>query len=276
MTSLHRFFFLGLALSALLFGGATTSRAAQLTFNDLSTIYTRASARASEIEPGAVIAIVDLDGRALLVRRADGGGPVTATQRAIAVSKAGTAAFLSSNQHAFSTRTAGFIIQQNFPPKVRNTPTGPLVGVGFSNLAFSDVNYLREADGTTRIPGTRLYGSPGGVPLYLNGKLVAGIGVTGDGTEQEDASITGADNDEAVALAGQIGFAPATSLWGSSSSEASASPTSPPRSKPPPPPAAFSPPPPILPISPSGPSPCSVACSANCVRPSRLIRCPAH
>ena len=148
-------------------------------------------------------------------RRADGGGAVTATERAIAVSKAGTAAFLSSTQHAFSSRTAGFIIQQNFPPNVRNTPTGPLVGVGFSTLAFSDVNYFREADGTTRIPGTRLYASPGGIPIYLNGKLVAGIGVTGDGTEQEDASITGPDNDEAVALAGQIGYAPATSLWGS-------------------------------------------------------------
>ena len=198
MVNPHRSIFSsGLALAALSVF-ATAAGAAQLTFNDLSTIYTQASARAAEIEPNAVIAIVDLDGKALLVRRADGGGAVTASERAIAVSKAGTAAFLSSTQHAFSTRTAGFIIQQNFPPRVRNTPTGPLVGVGFSNLAFSDVNYFREADGTTRIAGTRLYGSPGGVPLYLNGKLVAGIGVTGDGTEQEDASITGADSRNSV------------------------------------------------------------------------------
>ncbi len=215
MPNLHRALSVVGFTVAALFGGATPAGAAQLTFNDLSTIYTQASARAAEIEPNAVIAIVDLDGSALLVRRADGGGAVTATERAIAVSKAGTAAFLSSTQHAFSSRTAGFIIQQNFPPNVRNTAPGPLVGVGFSNLAFSDVNYFRGADGTTRIAGTRLYASPGGVPLYLNGKLVAGIGVTGDGTEQEDASITGADNDEAVALAGQIGYAPATSLWGS-------------------------------------------------------------
>ena len=215
MTHLPRSLFsFGLLLAAIS-GFATSADAAPLTFNDLATIYTQASARAAEIEPSAVIAIVDLDGKALLVRRADGGVAVTAAERAIAVSKAGTAAFLSSTQHAFSSRTAGFIIQQNFPPNVRNTPTGPLVGVGFSNLAFSDVNYFREADGTTRISGTRLYGSPGGVPLYINGKLVAGIGVTGDGTEQEDASITGADNDEAVALAGQIAYAPATSLWGS-------------------------------------------------------------
>jgi hypothetical protein len=81
------------------------------------------------------------------------------------VSKAGTAVFLSSNAHAFSSRTAGFIIQPRFPPRVRNRPPGPLVGVGFSNLAFSDVNYFREIDGS-RIPGSRLYASPGGVPLF--------------------------------------------------------------------------------------------------------------
>ena len=87
------------------------------------------------------------------------------------------------------------------------------MGVAFSNLAYSDINYFHAVDGS-RIPGTRLYGSPGGVPLYKNDVLVAGIGVTGDGTEQEDASITGADADETVALAGQIGYAPRDELFG--------------------------------------------------------------
>ncbi|HND61800.1 MAG TPA: heme-binding protein [Opitutaceae bacterium] len=174
---------------------------------DLVTIFVHAADRAAEVAPNAVIAIVDRDGRALLVRRANGSAAVSAGERAIAVSKAGTSVFLSSNGEAFTSRTAGFIIQQNFPPGVFNRPPGPLVGVGFSNLAYSDVNYFREIDGA-RIPGTRLYGSPGGVPLYQNGTLVAAIGVTGDGTEQEDYSITGADLDEAVALAGQKGFEP--------------------------------------------------------------------
>src|SRR5690606_31739435 len=131
---------------------------------------------------------------------------------ASAVSRAGTAAFLSSNDNAFTSRTAGFIIQQHFPPGVRNTPPGPLVGVGFSNLFYSDVNRMKvigppfdpanpndvSANVTelrvppafrTMSPGSRggvipftsLNDAPGGVPLYKDGVLVGGVGVTGDG-----------------------------------------------------------------------------------------------
>ena len=109
---------------------------------DVARVYAQAADAARDVLPQAVIAIVDRDGRALLVQRANGSTTVTATERAIADSKAGTGVFLSSNQQAFSSRTAGFIIQQNFPPRVLNRPPGPLVGVGFSNLAFSDVNYF--------------------------------------------------------------------------------------------------------------------------------------
>src|SRR6185436_9566522 len=113
----------------------------------------------------------------------------------------GTAAFLSSDQEALTSRTAGYIIQQHFPPGVTNSAPGPLVGVGFSNLFFSDINRLKQianplasaspfdpldlraslasADtrrispgvrGQTIIPGS-LNDSPGGVPLYKNGHL---------------------------------------------------------------------------------------------------------
>ncbi len=214
-----------------------------------------------------MIAVVDREGYVLgvwVVR----GGAATQGELATAISKAGTAAYLSSNQNAFTSRTAGFIIQQHFPPGVKNTATGPLVGVGLSNLFVSDVNHFKKIDGVycplpyppctlvgvpcgpspgtfgTPIALTSLDGSPGGVPLYKNGLLLGGIGVTGDGTPQPPISfmpaigplfpvppciipapvpgiardenpfiyINGYDRDEDVALAGQKGFAPSSSI----------------------------------------------------------------
>ncbi|MCX6938840.1 MAG: heme-binding protein [Verrucomicrobia bacterium] len=185
---------------------------------DLTRIAQQAADRACEQGlPRSVIAIVDRDGRELALLRANGEAPsgISATERAIAVSKAGTAVFLSSNEQAFTTRTAGFIIQPNFPPGVRNRPPGPLVGVGFSNLSYSDINRFTAAAGVAPIPNTRLYASPGGVPLYKKGLLFAGLGVTGDGTEAEDYSITRADPDENAALSGQLGYAPPKSILAS-------------------------------------------------------------
>jgi uncharacterized protein GlcG (DUF336 family) len=235
---------------------------AQLTAADVTTIINQAVLRAVKISPNSVIAVTDREGYVLgvwVVR----GGPATPGEIATAVSKAGTAAYLSSNQNAFSSRTAGYIIQQHFPVGVKNTAPGPLVGVGLSNLFVSDVNHFKKTDlitcpfppptpaapspGTfgSPIAFTSLDGSPGGVPLYKNGALVGGIGVTGDGTPQPSVPymptpplppfapcifaslptpgvdardenpfvyISGSDPDEDVALAGEKGFAPSSTI----------------------------------------------------------------
>ena len=192
---------------AVVLATAAGAGAQALTTEDLAVVYAQAAGSAQQIAPNSVIAIVDRDGRALLVGSANASQRYTAVQMAVAVSKAGTAVFLSSDGEALTTRTAGFIIQQHFPPGIAYTPPGPLVGLGFSSMAFSDVNSLHRIDGS-RIPGTRLYGSPGGLPLYKGGVLVAGIGVTGNGPEIEDGRITGPDTNEEVALAGQVGYQP--------------------------------------------------------------------
>src|ERR1700676_4834817 len=194
---------------------------AQLTAGDVQTVINRAVTRALQISPNSVIAVVDREGYVLGVWTIRGGEP-TPTEIANAVSKAGTAAFLSSNQNAFTSRTAGFIIQQHFPDGVRNTPPGPLVGVGFSNLPFSDVNRFKKTDliptsaspGTfgSPIPGTSLDGSPGGVPLYKNGILVGGVGVTGDGSDNSFPFIAEYDKDEDIALSGQQDYRPSSSI----------------------------------------------------------------
>jgi uncharacterized protein GlcG (DUF336 family) len=86
----------------------------------------------------------------------------------IAKSKAFTALCFSSNENALTTRTIGALTQ----------PGGPLWNIGNSN----------RQDGLIEFPG--------GVPLYHNGELVGGIGVSGDGVDQ----------DERVAVAGAKGF----------------------------------------------------------------------
>src|SRR4030081_1632808 len=168
----------------------------QLTTADVTKIVNQAVTRAVHISPNSVIAVVDREGDVLAVWVVRGGAAGD-DEIATAVSKAGTAAFLSSNQNAFTSRTAGFIIQQHFPPTVSNTAPGPLVGVGFSNLPFSDINRFKQFFGVPPppiggtspgvmgfpIPGTSLDGSPGGAPLYKSGVLVGGVGVTGDGSD---------------------------------------------------------------------------------------------
>src|SRR5438105_1759958 len=221
----------GIVASVFLAIGLTRAVDAQLTAADVTRVVEQAVTRAVSISGNSVIAVTDREGYVLGVWNVSGGEP-TDEQIATAVSKAGTAAFLSSNQNAFTSRTAGFIIQQHFPPGVRNAAPGPLVGVGLSNLFFSDINKFKgpgsvplfsPTPGLAIIPVrfTSLDGTPGGIPLYKNGVLVGGIGVTGDGIpgpvpmfrdENPLAFISGYDKDEDVALAGQTGFRPSSSI----------------------------------------------------------------
>ena len=210
---------------------------AQLTSNDVSQIIARSASRClsmqgSQLISNAVVAIMNRDGWVLGVWAANTNLTATDPQVANAIAKAGAAAYLSSGQNAFSSRTAGFIVQQNFPPGILNNPPGPLVGVNFSQLAYSDIEHFKapgsvvsygSSPGLTLVPTSLpitggLAGSPGGVPLYKNGILVGGIGVTGDGHTATDITpeiIASPDQDEDAALAGQTGFQPDPAIWGS-------------------------------------------------------------
>ena len=128
-----------------------------------------------------------------------------------AISKAITGAYLSSEGNAFSTRTASQIIQENFNPGEINQPGGPLFGVQFSQLACSD--FTQASDGSAVTVGPQrsplgLSADPGGLPLYMSGSLVGGIGVIADGLYSIDKDISDFDNsvDELVSLAGTVGY----------------------------------------------------------------------
>ncbi|HET8647815.1 MAG TPA: heme-binding protein, partial [Vicinamibacteria bacterium] len=128
-------------------------------------------------------------------------GLVLAPEQA-ALAKAATAAVLSTAGHAFSTRTAGFLMQEHFPPGIDFTAAGPLHGAQFSGLGCGDV----------RIPGLAfgLSGDPGGFPLYREGRVIGGVAVEGDGLYGVDADTFDqeASWEESAALAGASGFDP--------------------------------------------------------------------
>src|SRR5262245_59541991 len=106
---------------------------ALLTASDVRGLLARAASQAVE---GQVIVISDRDGDILDIFNV-GTPRAGATNKAIM--RAQTAAFFQSNEDAFTTRTARFIIQDHFPHPVSNTPGGPLYGVEFSSLPGSDV-----------------------------------------------------------------------------------------------------------------------------------------
>jgi uncharacterized protein (TIGR03437 family) len=123
-----------------------------------------------------------------------------------AISKAGTAAFFSTQGSSISTRTASFIVQENFPPTITSQVSGPLFGVQFSQLPCSDVRNL-QARNLGNLP-FGLSGDPGGFGIYKNGVAVGGIGIEGDGFYTVDVRIQDFDQtpEEIVATAALKGF----------------------------------------------------------------------
>lgn len=196
----------------------------RLTKTDVDRILALAASQALSTQ---VIAVVDRDGEilgVLAMREAKTAGARDQTGDANpllgtmvkAITRARTGAFFESRDNAFTTRTARFIIQDNFPFPVPNTPGGPLYGVEFSSLPGSDFakNSLNNA-------GPAISGDPGGIPLFKNGEPVGGIGVAGDGRDFllrsdffYDPTVTNPadifngqeenDVDEKVALAGAV------------------------------------------------------------------------
>ena len=173
-----------------------------LTSTDVQTILQQAASAATSLGKAVTIAVTDREGN-VLGRFAMSGAPATTAIRSVgafgqglegtvapsieaATAKAATAAFFSTSGNAFSTRTAGFIIQEHFPPGISFRAGGPLYGVQFSSLPCGDIKQ----------PAARLglSADPGGLPIYKDGLPAGGIGVEGDGLYTADRDPT--DNDQ--------------------------------------------------------------------------------
>ncbi len=200
--------------------------AGTLTTDEVRTIIAQAVSAAVAMNKLVTVAVTDREGNVLglfnmtgasTMMQIRGGGPLQTpdpitglvpvglegtrlASRFGAISKAGTAAFFSTSGNAFTTRTAGFIIQEHIPPGVNFRPGGPLYGVQYSSLRCSDI----------KIPGLPLglSADPGSMPIYKNGISQGGVGIEGDGVYGIDRDPADFDLpfEEVIALSAVRGF----------------------------------------------------------------------
>jgi uncharacterized protein GlcG (DUF336 family) len=198
---------------------ATATDTPALTIQDVQTLMKQAVEQAQRLNETINVAVVDREANVLGVYRMNGAARVGAANESLfgEIAKARTAAMLSSNQHGFTTITACFITRSHFPPSADNTPAGPLFGVPFSSRSDSDV----QPNGGPRPPlgplqppappQPGLTNIPGGVPIYKNGALAGGLGISGGSdtfAKLNDINnyCTGVIRDEIIALGAIIGY----------------------------------------------------------------------
>lgn len=168
---------------------APSATAGNLTIGDVQTIISQAVSAAVALNHPVTVSVTDREANVLGVFVMTG-APATTTIRSVgtiggglegtvvpaslaAISKAGTGSLFSTTGNAFTTRTAGFIIQEHFPPGIQFRSGGPLYGVQFSSLPCSDIKRPALPLG--------LSADPGGLPIYKDGVAVGGVGIEGDG-----------------------------------------------------------------------------------------------
>jgi uncharacterized protein GlcG (DUF336 family) len=195
---------------------APSATAGNLSIGDVQTIISQAVSAAASLNRAVTVSVTDREANVLGVFVMTG-APATTTIRSVgtmgrglegtvvpatlaATSKAGTGSLFSTSGNAFTTRTAGFIIQEHFPPGVQFRPGGPLYGVQFSSLPCSDIKKPALPLG--------LSGDPGGLPIFKDGMAVGGVGIEGDGIYTVDRDPTDFDQpfEELIAASAVRGF----------------------------------------------------------------------
>ncbi|HEV7473851.1 MAG TPA: heme-binding protein [Pyrinomonadaceae bacterium] len=193
-----------------------SATAGNLSIGDVQTIISQAVSAAAALNQTVTVAVTDREANVLGVFVMTG-APASTTIRSVgtigqglegtvvpaslaAISKAGTGSIFSTTGNAFTTRTAGFIIQEHFPPGVQFRSGGPLYGVQFSSLPCSDIKKPALPLG--------LSADPGGLPIYKDGVAVGGVGIEGDGIYTVDRDPADFDQpvEELIAASAVRGF----------------------------------------------------------------------
>jgi uncharacterized protein GlcG (DUF336 family) len=179
-------------------GGLAASDVTQIINNAIATAnMTRAVIRLPIGSSARMaIAVADLDGTIIgLYRMADS----TVFSVDVAASKARNMVYFNSASRAASdltgvpigsavtNRTIGYGAQPLFPPGIDGSSPGP-----FFNLYLQDVaNPCTQGSQPAGPNQSGVVFFPGSVPLYRNGVLVGGLGVSGDGVDQDDFVASG-------------------------------------------------------------------------------------
>jgi len=140
-----------------------------------------------------VIAVADLDGTIIGLRRMPDSTvfsiDVAATKARNMVYFNGSARLASDlNQipmgTAITNRTIGFAAEPLFPPGIDGSSPGPLFGLYTMDVANPCTQGFEGGAPNDKKSGIVFF--PGSAGLYRNGALVGGLGVSGDGVDQDD------------------------------------------------------------------------------------------
>lgn len=188
-----------------------------LTASDVRGILDRAIAKSNDTravirlplgsKARMVIAVADLDGTILGLHRME---DATFFSIDVALAKARNVIYFSSKNRkpedlpgvppgtAVTNRTIGYGAQPFFPVGLDFTDPGP-----FFKLYTQDVeNPCTQGSQAVNGKQNGIIFFPGALPLYKNGVLIGGLGVSGDGVEQDDY----------VSAAAALGFEAPTSI----------------------------------------------------------------
>ena len=188
--------------------GPTNGPLGGLTVTDVQTILNNAEATANTTRAAIrlplgssarmVIAIADLDGTLIGLRRMVDS---TVFSIDVAASKARNMVYFNGPNRtatdlpgipmgtAVTSRTISFGSQPLFPPGIDGSAPGP-----FFNLYLQDVQNPCTQGNQTGPPNSNKSGVvffPGSVGIFKNGTLVGGLGVSGDGVDQDDFVTSG-------------------------------------------------------------------------------------
>ncbi len=160
---------------------------------------TRAAIR---LPPGSkakmVIAVADLDGTIIGLRRMQDS---TVFSIDVAATKARNMVYFNSASRttidlngvpmgtAVTNRTISFGAQPLYPPGIDGSSTGPFFNLYTMDLANPCTQGLQSGAVNANKSGVVFF--PGSAGLYRNGILVGGLGVSGDGVDQDDYVTSG-------------------------------------------------------------------------------------